>query len=671
MARIPLQKIRITGLKVHRKVLLQELHKRGVLEISENKLFQKHSQADADTLIHDELFDSFDMARIDFALDFLAPFAPKKPKLESMLTGGMVILPEAEAHARFEKFSGEVGPIVSECEKLEETFVRNKNELTKLAAQFTELQKYKEYPFSIGESIETECTKTLIFRISATQKNKFFEALAKKTSLFSANPLKTGKKELIMIATVEKEIEKFFLETLQTYTGEVISLGNMFPEYIDSSVEEALGVITTQQKNLETAISDGKARCVELGARTEDLQIAHDFFQWRKTKNEARAKTLETKNIFAFEGWIPAEKYTELTHWLKQVFVGEVIAEKAPLAEGEKTPALLKNKPGIASFQMITEMFGAPSDRDVDPTSTMAPFFVFFFGICLSDVGYGSILTLVSAFFLTFGTFSKEAREKLVMILLCGVSAILGGILLGGWFGMTPEQFPLLANPATGDFYGQILNPLAGNGAMTFLLFTFGVGFVQLLFGVLMDGVRRLKLGDTVGAFADSFAWLYFLIGLALWALAENIGLNKEILQYVALSGAGILVCTQGREKKNIFAKLVFGLLGLYGIMDYVSNMLSYSRLMALGLATGIIGAAMNTTAGVLGELVSVPVLGTAIAIFFVLFGHSLNFALSLLGAFIHSMRLQFIEYFGRFYTGGAPLFKPFARAKKYLLFRG
>lgn len=669
MARIALQKIRVLGLKHHEKLLLQELHKRGGIEISHNKDFDAFPFSDE--AIRSELFTAFDVARIDFALRFLEPFAPKKPKLENMLTGGKLIMPEKQAVSAFESIESDIPGIVERCEILEELFIKNKNEIQTLEAKKEALDEFLAYPFLIGEGIETSETKTILVKTSPDKAKELLLRLAKKSSLFDIEDVYQSKQTQIFRITVLKSFAPDLQEVLQALGVEVLSLSLLFPGHEEETPLQAKEAIEASIEALQKEVESGKEEQIALAKRIDDLKLAYDFFSWKKQKNDASKKSLKTKNLFIFDGWMPEKEFNAFSHWIKQVFIGEVSVEKIPVKKGEKVPALLKNAPGASSFQMITEMFGPPKTEDVDPTAIMTPFFIVFFGICLSDVGYGLILALISGFFLAFGKFSKEAREKMLMIFLCGVSAILGGVLLGGWFGMTPEQFPLLANPETGNFYGQILNPLAGNGAMTFLLFSFGIGFFQLLVGVFMDGVKRWKNGEIVSAFADSFAWLYFLIGLALWALADQLGLPKETLQYVALSGAGILVLTQGRDKKNPIAKLVFGLLGLYSIMDYVSNMLSYSRLMALGLATGIIGAAMNTTAGVLGELVSVPVLGTVIAVFFVLFGHSLNFALSLLGAFIHSMRLQFIEFFGRFYAGGAPLFAPFARAKKYLFLKG
>jgi len=669
MASIPLQKIRLTGLRHHSKILLQELQKRGNIQITENKAFDNKNTEQQE--LHNELFDAFDLARIDFAIRFLEPHAEKKGKLESMLTADKIITSEEKAVERFNQVSKDLEGVITECETLEEQLIRNANEIKKLETEHQLLDFYKAYPFNIGENTDTETTITLICKIIPSKKTEFFEAIAGKTSLFHVTTLNEDKKNSVVMILLSRSAQETVQAIFAQFGAELVNIQELFAQHQGKNIPEIIAATQKQITTLKQSVSADEKRKIELAKHIDDIKLCHDFFLWRQDKNDMQSKAFRSKNLFALEGWVPTSEFKSLSHWVKHAFAGEVVVDKIPLAEGEKEPSLMKNKPGAASFQMITEMFGAPKTDDIDPTPVMTPFFIMFFGICLSDVGYGAILALVSGFFLKFGTFSQEAREKLVMILLCGASAILGGILLGGWFGMTPEQFPLLANPATGDFYGQILNPLAGNGAMVFLLFSFGLGFFQLLVGVFMDGLRNLKNGDKVSAWADSFAWLYFLLALAGWALADIVGLPKQILGYMAMAGAGILVITQGRSKKNIFAKIIFGVLGLYGIMDYVSNMLSYSRLMALGLATGIIGSAMNTTAGVLSELVTVPVLGTLIAIAFVVFGHSLNFALSLLGAFIHSMRLQFIEFFGRFYQGGSKLFTPFKRAYKYLYLKG
>lgn len=670
MAKVPVQKIRITGLRKHYKVLIQELHRRGLMEIDANPEFEKHS-TEAPDLGH---FDAFDLARIDFAINFLTPYAPQKGKLEKMLTADKVILSEKEALARFEKFSPRADDIISECEEIHEFFVRTKNERERIKNELHALEPFQSLNFSVTTDLSTSETRSFLARISISKKNAFLEKLAHSSSLLDIRIFHEDKQAAYFRLTLHKSLKSEVETIMQQFGAREVDLASDFgKEFAELLPREITKKLQTKMQEFSEQEAEMQLRLQQLGKNYDDLRIAHDFHSWRKEKNEAQQNVLRTSYLFAFEGWITNDKFDSLQHWIQQVFVGDVTVEKVTPAEGERIPSCIKNKPGISSFDSMTKMFGAPAKEDIDPTPAIAPFFIIFFGVCLSDTGYGLILSLASAFFLIFGTFSKETRKMILMLFLCGLSAIVGGTLLGGHFGMTVEEAPafLTTMNSAGNlvFRGQLLDPLSGNGTMTFLAFTFAIGFFQVLVALFMRILKGIANKDWGFAICDGFGWLYTLVMLALWAGADKLGLDKTLMQWMLLGGVGFLILTLGREKKNIFAKLIFGVLGLYGAMDFVSNILSYSRLMALGLATGIIGAAMNMTAHVLGDMLP-SILGIIVMVAFTIFGHAINFGLSGLGAYVHSLRLQFIEFFGIFYAGGGRLFRPFARAKKYLLFR-
>ena len=670
MAKVPVQKIRITGLRKHYKVLIQELHRRGFMEINANPEFEKHSTEAAEL----GRFDAFDLARIDFAIRFLTPYSPHKKKLEKMLTSNKIILSEKEALTRFEKFSPQADGLISECEEIHEFFVRAKNEKERIKSEILSLAPFQSLNFSVTTNLGTGETNSLLARISISKKTAFLETLARSSSLLDIQIFHENKQACFFRLTTHVSLKQEVESTMQKFGVREIDLSNDFGEEFPGLLpREITKKLQAKMQEFLVQEAESRLRLHQLGKNYDNLRIAHDFHSWRKEKNEAQQNVLRTSYLFAFEGWIAADKFESLKHWISQVFVGDVVVEKLVRGEKEKTPAYIKNKVGVSSFDSMTKMFGAPAEKDIDPTPAIAPFFIIFFGICLSDTGYGLILTLISSFFMIFGTFSREARESIRMFLFCGISAFLGGILLGGHFGMTVAEAPafLTTINAAGElvFRGQILDPLSGSGTMTFLLFSFFVGYVQVLFGLVMRVIKGISNKDWGFAICDGLGWLYTLVMLVLWAGAEKIGLDKAMIQWMLFGGIGFLILTLGRSKKNIFAKLIFGVLGLYGAMDFVSNILSYSRLMALGLATGIIGAAMNMTAHVLGDMLP-GVLGIFIMVAFMIFGHTINFGLSGLGAYVHSLRLQFIEFFGIFYAGGGRLFRPFARAKKYLLFR-
>jgi len=192
-----------------------------------------------------------------------------------------------------------------------------------------------------------------------------------------------------------------------------------------------------------------------------------------------------------------------------------------------------------------------------------------------------------------------------------------------------------------------------------------------LLAGILISFGAKLKQKQYVAAFADPGAWFVFLVSIFVLGLADMIGVDKQLATKITGAAALVLVLTQGRDQKNWIMK---GLMGVYSIYDgltaFLSNFLSYARLMALAIATGVVALVMNTIAVMVYDMMPNAFIGIIVAVLIILFGHSLNFVLSLLGAFIHTARLQFIEFFGKFYIGGGAKFKPFTRAKKYLFFR-
>lgn len=675
MAKVELQKIRITGLKDHYEILVKELQRRGVVHIKNNPEFVEESTVPMKT----SLVDDFDLARVGFAINYLAPYAPKKGKMESMLTGGKLIMTEKEAKQKFEEFEPKVEGIVDECEKLEESKVKSINEIESISKKINKLENFAGFRFAIGTDLNTSTTKSVVGMISVAVKKDFLEKVARKSNLVDIDIFHSNKKDFFFRLTYFSAIAKEVEEILSEKGFNEVDLGGEFAEFAGEKPADALKTLKASIIEHKNSIKEGDLRREELAIDLDNLKTAYDFFTWRRDKDEVKKNVFSSEYLFTFEAWMPKEKYSTMENWIEKVFVGDVVIEQLEKGAGESVPALLKNGPGAKSFQMITEMYGAPKEEDIDPTTGLFPFFVAFFGICLSDAGYGLLLFCIASFFLLFGKFSKEARTSLWMIFLLGCSAFVGGVLLGGYFGMTVDQAPafLTTTNELGElvFRGQILDPMKGTGAMTFLLATFAIGIFQLLFGLVMEFIKYWSKKNYIAAFADSAAWFFFIVSLGAWALADQVGLPKEIMYYLMMTGLVILVLTQGRDKthKNpivaIILKLVFGVLGLYGIMDYVSNMLSYSRLMALGLATGIIGSAMNMTAAVLGDMLP-GVVGIIVMIAFLIFGHTINFGLSTMGAFIHTMRLQFIEFFGVFYGGGAELFKPFTRIKKYLLFR-
>ena len=673
MTKIAFQKVRVSGYKKHYKVLMQELHRGGVLDICENSKLIEGSKGILDT--H---FGVFDLTRIDFAIRFLTPYLPPQSAVESILTGGKLILPEEEAKGRLQEFSKESEEVVKSCELLEEELVKARNELSRIPAKHRMLDKLWGFRNTLQKDYSTLRTRTWIGSIQLVSEESFLSEVSKETNLLDLQILSRDKQKIYFRLTVLEELLGVMVEKLNTFQFEELDIMSELGDYIGKGLDEIRLDLERKEKKLVMQMVDIEKRAKELANHVNDLKVLYDYNLWKKKKQDFQQKMYKSEYLFAFEAWLPVSEYAKLEKWLQNTFIGEVEIEKIAKEKEEEEPVLLKNFKGVSTYEPIVSMYGLPKKKELDPTIFVMPFFTIFFGICLSDVGYGSILTAFAAWLIIFGKFSKAAKESLLILLFCGISAIIGGVLLGGYFGMSPDQAPaFLTEMGLNDagkevlkFKLQALNPMDGVGPIIFLGIALGLGVFQILFGITLDFIIKLKNKAYMDAFCDPAAWFFLLVMLMLYGTADMIGLSKDLFGKLSLLGAGILILTQGRDQKNWLLKPIFGLLGLYNITAYLSDLLSYSRIMALGLATGVVGFAMNMTAGIISDMIPIPFLGFLVGIAVLLFGHTLNFALSTLGAFIHSGRLQFIEFFGKFYEGGGREFKPFKRENVYISFK-
>ncbi len=669
MAKAQLKKVRITGFKSHYKILMQELHRSGTLQVVENSEFVEQSKKE-----YDDHFGVFDLARIEFALEFLSPFATPGSKIESILSGGKLVLSEDAAKDRLKNFAPKSEKIIEECEKIEDRLVRVKNEIDSIPVKKRLLDTLGQFDSTINADYATEKTTTWIGKIPGEQFEAFQQEVSSESNLVDLKILGRLKKIVFVRLTVWNELKTQTQGIVSKYAFEPINLGQEFGDFEGKNIKTIVRELDKQLVDYQEEREELEARVKKLTVNIEDLKILFDFNSWRKTKNDLQQKIYLSDQVFAFEAWALSSALPDLKKWIKNIFVGEVSLEEIKPEKDEEPPVLLSNKWGIRSFEPVVEMYGLPKVTEFDPTPFIMPFFFVFFGLCLSDTGYGSILILVATWFLIFGKFGKAAKDSLLLLLFCGISAFIGGVILGGHFGLTTDQLSWLVNPNTGQFYGQLLNPMEGSGPILFLSVALGLGALQLLTGLVIDFFQRLSNKDYNGAVLNSGAWFFFIGSLVLFGLssvepvAAATGLDKAMMTNLAKLSALVLFISQAIiADVKWFLKPLFGLISLYNSTSYLSDLLSYSRIMALGLATGVVGFAMNMTAGILGGMMPHWTLGILIGAIVILFGHTLNFGLSLLGAFIHSGRLQFIEFFGKFYEGGGTKFDPFIRKHKYL----
>lgn len=365
------------------------------------------------------------------------------------------------------------------------------------------------------------------------------------------------------------------------------------------------------------------------------------------SREESRSRTLNTGQTFYLEGWVPAERWPKLEEALAPypcAFEAQDPAEE----EYPKVPVQLKNNWFTRPLNMVTEMYSLPAYGSLDPNPLMAPFFILFYGIMMADMGYGLLMMLASVLVLTKKKPKGTMSHFFGLLGLCGVSTFLMGAVTGGFFGDFIPQLAKLINPSSTLALPALFTPL--EDTMMILVGAMCLGFVQIITGMAISFVKKLKEGQVMDAIFEEVTWWVVFAGLALAILGIT---NLVILIGGVLVVAGPLITGKGFGKiSGIFGSLYNHVTGYFG------DILSYSRLMALMLAGSVIAQVFNTLGAIPGNII-IFILISAV-------GNALNFALNLLGCYVHDLRLQCLEYFGKFYEDGGKPFRPLDLNTKY-----
>ncbi|HZJ68981.1 MAG TPA: V-type ATPase 116kDa subunit family protein [Candidatus Eisenbacteria bacterium] len=415
-------------------------------------------------------------------------------------------------------------------------------------------------------------------------------------------------------------------------------------------------------KNAKKNEEEINERLKEIASQRLDFYLLFDYYTSLLDKYSALANTDNTKSTFSMEGFIPRESSSNVKDKLNENFVIFIDIEELS-ADDEEHPILLKNKGFNGAYQTILEMFGAPNTREIDPTPGLAPFTFLFFGMMLSDVGYGLLLTIACAFLIWKVKLdpNSESGKLSKMLFLSGISSTIWGFIFGGFFG------DLLTIFSNGKYSFPCLwfNPM--DNPQKLLIWSMIFGVIHLFAGLVMKAINEIKFGKKSNILFDVVPWYLIILGLGLLLAGSSLDLGgfdlTQVGKWMAIVGAVIILLFAGRDKKNPIMRIFSGVGGLYGAINYLGDILSYTRVLALVLATSVIATVVNF----LAQMLSGGILGTIFAIVVLILGHLLNLALSGLSAYVHASRLQYVEFFGQFFEGGGKFFDPLQYQTKHI----
>jgi V/A-type H+-transporting ATPase subunit I len=484
----------------------------------------------------------------------------------------------------------------------------------------------------------------------------------------------------------DKNIEKVLAVTHESVTKDVMQalseLGFSQQEFGSRTgmVSEGIKEVRRKIGLIKKRIKALHSRAVKLSSEIDKFNILLDAAGLLLERVNATRSGCSSSHVYLFRAWIRSADLDDFTRSLDKI--GEVEVEEIEPDEGEIPPSPLTENATVSPYTLLTDMYGQPTRKDPDPTPLMAPFYALFFGICIGDAGYGITLALGSA----AGWYIVRRRHgntRLFQLLFQGgLASILVGIFLGGWFGIPFDSLPGFlqapANILNGLVPGYEPGQSGQNGfgvSKQFLYLTLALGLLQLTAGIIINLVKRWKAGEKFAAVVDQSGWLLATAGLFPWLFNHYLlkgvlynvnGPLDSIFMYMLAVGALLIFITGGREAKG-FGKIGLGAYAMYGIVNLLGDVLSYSRLFALALSSAIIAQVVNTMGGMMINELGIPVLGFVLAALVLIGGHLFNLAMAALSGFIHTARLQFVEFFGKFYDGTGVPFKPLRYEPKYV----
>ncbi len=652
MAKLSMLYVEIFSHRSQRKRLLEYLQGLEVIDIESGDCREGFFRQDTASAVQSLVRNA---SQAEQALEILNEYAPEKRGMLDSFRGRREIEP-----AQFEKeakLSKKALKICNDIVDLNRSIAENAAEIARRNALIPQYAVWQNLDVPMLFS-GTKQTSALIgaFPLSYTLETLYSAVGERIDSEFYIEIVGNSVDQTRVFALCPKADTAAFEQALR-------ALGFMrAPQVTRHTPSKKIERLQRQIDKLKKNTAEAKARIIELAEKRRDIELLYDWFTARVEKYKAIGVLDQTKNVVVVSGYVSQTDYPALEKALNSKF--DVVIEYREATE-EDAPVKLQSNAFTAPASSITEMYAMPSKQDIDPTPIMSFFYYFFFGLMLSDAGYGLLLILGSWFIIKKYKPEQKTRKNMLLFLYCGISTCFWGIMFGSYFG---NAIPVLSEALFGKTVNippVLFDPMAGSAAVTLLIMSLAFGLCQILVGLGANLYNIWRNGDKWEAVLGSGSWIVILVGITF--LAGGIA-GMPALQTVGIAIAliGVIMLFWNGIRKKGFAGIFSGLGSLYDITGYASDLMSFSRLMALGLTT----AAMSQVFNQLSTLGGNSIVGTLMMFVIFVAGHLVNFALNALGAYVHTLRLQYVELFSKFYEGGGKPFKAFSHNSKYTKFK-
>ncbi|MFB0525127.1 MAG: V-type ATP synthase subunit I [Phycisphaerae bacterium] len=649
MAIAQMAKVIIVSYRTEASELLEALQREGICQVlnAEEAMVSRDSPELAAAAQRPRDIEEL-LNRLQQCIAFLKNYAEARKGLTSVLSPRVVIDEQSYNDVVSDE---QILTIIDQSEQLEASIERTKAECESLRGTLEQLRPWQtlETPVEeIGQLQQTICLAGLMPVAQFRQVEEQLGELAGAIQQVGA----TANRYACLVVCIKENINEV-QKLLRSAEFEPVNFGSWtgtVAELIKQHREKLSDAERQLQNYIETA--------AVLAKNLLKLQILHDHYENLLNREQAKDTAPATQRTVLLEGWVKERDYTLLEKTVSQ-FGASSLTRVEP-AEDEEIPVEIENKNYIRPFEVITRLYGMPQHFEVDPTVFLAPFFALFFALCLTDAGYGLVIIALMAIFIK----KIQGDKKLLWMLgICSAVTLVAGALTGGWFGNAVQQFI----PALEPLRQKMLwfDPL--KEPMIFFKLALVLGYVQILTGLVIAFVHNLTQKEYIAAACDQLAWLVILNSVVIFLVSRFGIISSEIGKFslkLALVPAVVILLFSQRQGSWV-GRIGMGAYKLFSGIFYMSDVLSYLRLMALGMVTSGLAMAINIIAKI---ALDIPYgLGIVAMILVLIGGHSFNLAINTLGGFVHTLRLQYVEFFPKFLIGGGRSFEPLSKQYKHV----
>ncbi len=644
MAIVKMKKATIIALQSEKEILTKALQEFGGLhmldireEVSEHEDIKLSK---GDVLQGEDAADEVNrlearLSQVKYALEFIKRFGTIK---KSMFAPKVEV--DEDSYIRYLQDEPKINQIVDSCREIDSKFAELKSKETKTQNTISQLLPWKDLDMRLEEIKASRYTIMSIGFVASKYTDDFKAALNSIDEKVYIETISIGRENTYMLIVCHTDIEDNVVQSMKQFGWSKVAFND-----ITGTPAENIKKLNDELRNIESVRNSLAEKGKELIDNNEYLEIMHDILSIERDKKDVTSNFVKTEKTVLISGWIPEKVTNDLEAAIAKITESYSLEFQEP-REDELYPTLLDNPSFAQPVEFITDQYSIPSSKGVDPNIIMAPFFIMFFGLMVSDAVYGILVATISALLLLKIKPQGNFKKLVGLMALGGAATAFWGIMFGGWLG------GMIRIPAI--MFDPLQEPFAMIGLCV------GMGILHLFVGMGLQAYKNIRNGNVLDAVFDQGFWYLLLIGILMLALPATAIIGK----YMAITGAAGLVLTQGRTEKNIIKRLLSGVLSLYNITGFLGDALSYLRLFALGLATGVIGQVINSMALMLGG----TIIGSIIMVIVLIFGHTFNIGINVLGAYVHSSRLQYVEFFSKFYEGDGIQYNPFRIKTKFIV---